>query len=94
MELRAKVHDVITKIKEYNETNKKEQSLPVKFVQELLKIFCEELERQNVQENKLLNQILGFVYVLMKKKEKDINNNWELMKNVLISKSIRDMYNI
>ena len=45
MKLRVEVHDVITKIKEYNETNKKEQSLPDKFVQELLKIFCEELER-------------------------------------------------
>ena len=42
------MHDIIKKIKDYNEMNKKKQSLPDEFVQKLLKIFCGELERQNV----------------------------------------------
>ena len=52
------MHDIIKKIKDYNETNKKEQSLPDEFVQKLLKIFCEELERQNVLMKTLPKNVL------------------------------------
>ena len=66
------------------------QSVPDNFVQKLLEIFCEELEWQNALVHNFNEELFDFLDVLMKEKEKDINN-WELMKNVLMNKSELDI---
>ena len=44
---------------------------------------------QNALTKKSNEEFIGFLNVLMKKTEKDINNRWESMKNVLRNVSIR-----